>query len=421
MPFSIYPLLRMYPKHILVILLMGWLTLPTAQAQTLDDYLQMAIEQSPALKQADAQHQAARQHTVQQKSLPDPVLRVSALGQMVETRVGQQIATFSVEQMFPWFGTRKAATASAAHIAQARAYQTQSARSKLVYDVKNAYYPIAALAQLISRQQENLKILESYKSLATERLQQGTGSLADVLRIEIMMEDARANITLLAERRRPLEVTFNSLLNRDLAAPVHVPDTVGMPDWITLTAAHDSLSLNAPALMALDQMAAASRLQQEVGRKAGMPTLGIGFSYTAIAKRTDANVEDNGKDAYMPMVSVSLPIYRKKYKARVAEAEWQEVYFQQQKDETVNSLQRALEMERYNITRVTTDDQRYRRQITLARQTIRLLLADVAGNHDGFEEVLKVNQQLLALQTQKINNITEARLVQARLEYVLNR
>ena len=43
--------------------------------------------------------------------------------------------------------------------------------------------------------------------------------------------------------------------------------------------------------------------------------LGFGLDYIYVEKRPDMNFSDNGKDIIMPMVSLSIPVFNKKYKS----------------------------------------------------------------------------------------------------------
>jgi hypothetical protein len=55
-------------------------------------------------------------------------------------------------------------------------------------------------------------------------------------------------------------------------------------------------------------------------KKMSYPMLGVGLQYSVIGKRMDMGhaglpvTEMNGMDMIMPMVSISLPLYRSKYK-----------------------------------------------------------------------------------------------------------
>ena len=50
--------------------------------------------------------------------------------------------------------------------------------------------------------------------------------------------------------------------------------------------------------------------------------LGLGLNYSLINKNEMSTSAMNGKDMIMPMVTVTLPIYRKKYNAMQTEADF---------------------------------------------------------------------------------------------------
>ncbi len=54
----------------------------------------------------------------------------------------------------------------------------------------------------------------------------------------------------------------------------------------------------------------------------GYPMIGLGVNYSVINKNEMSTSAMNGKDMIMPMVTVTLPIYRKKYKAMQTEADF---------------------------------------------------------------------------------------------------
>ena len=91
-------------------------------------------------------------------------------------------------------------------------------------------------------------------------------------------------------------------------------------------------------LNALDLKRRASEANETVAQKEGLPKLGVGLDYAIVGKRTDMEVADNGKNILMPMVSVSIPIFRKKYKAAEKEAQLMQENYSLQKEETINSL-----------------------------------------------------------------------------------
>src|SRR5690606_11982477 len=100
----------------------------------------------------------------------------------------------------------------------------------------------------------------------------------------------------------------------------------------------DSLLLNNPMLNALDLKIKASESGERAAQRQSLPKMGVGLDYVVVGERTDVIMPDNGKDVLMPMVSVSIPIFRKKYDAAVKEAQLMQESFALQKTEVENML-----------------------------------------------------------------------------------
>jgi outer membrane protein TolC len=385
-------------------------------AQTLDDYLQQAAQNNPGLRSSYSEYEAALQRIAVAKGPNDPVFKVSAFGEMVQTRVGQQMAIFSIEQDFPWFGTLKARGDASALMAEASLKRFQDARNELFYKVKTAFYPIYESSQLIDLNARNLEILESYKTLATVRFRNGKAPMVDVIRIEILIDQVRTQVRTLEQKRRSLQAGFNALLNRDDEDPVVVPDTLILPD-ISVSVWKDSLQNN-PRLAAEKMMTNAAEAQETVARKESMPMLGLGFNYILIDRRPDMDLTGNGKDAYMPMFSVSLPIYRKKYKAAIKEAELMQLYYRSSGQDELNRLRGDLAMTEYAMESAVEQHRSLYHHIGLVQQAIRLLLSAFESSEQDFEEVLSMQQELLMHESERVKVVTGAWMAVAKLEYL---
>lgn len=280
-----------------------------ANAQSLDDYFKIAAENNPGLQAKYKSFEAAMERVAQVSSLPDPNLSFGYFISPVETRVGPQRARFSLTQMFPWFGTLKAQEDAATLMAEAKYQEFLDARNKLYYQVSASYYPLYELHRLIAIEEENLSILSSYKDIATVKFQNGKGAMVDVLRVDIMLKDATTNLSILEQKKKPLETRFNTLLNRQENEPVIVQDslyTASLPTEYR----KDSLLTSNPLLDELDLKIKASEAQEQAAIKQGLPKLGVGLDYVIVGQGTDMSLPDNGQDVFMPMVSVSLPIFR---------------------------------------------------------------------------------------------------------------
>ncbi|MBT8289244.1 MAG: TolC family protein, partial [Muriicola sp.] len=195
------------------------------KAQTLDDYFKIAAENNPGLLAQHREFEAALQQVTQIKSLPDPSLSVSAFGQMVETRVGPQQARFSLSQMFPWFGTLKAQGDAASLIAESKYQDYLDSRNKLYYELSKVYYPLYEIRELSKLEERNVEILESFKTVSNSKFKNGNGTLVDVLRVDIILKEAKTKLGILRKKEKPLLESFNALLNRNEKDPIIIVDS----------------------------------------------------------------------------------------------------------------------------------------------------------------------------------------------------
>lgn len=389
-------------------------------SQSLDDYLMEAAENNPELKASYAGFEAALQKAPQVASLPDPTLTVSAFGRMIETRLGAQEARFSLTQMFPWFGTLKAQKDAALAIADARFQQYINQRSLLFVDVKTRYAELYVLEKTIALKEENLNILDSYRELALSGFRSGNAPMVNVVKVDIEREAAITEIDLLKEIKKPLEVQFNLLLNRKSQLPVIIVDSIRLGQNLALmkeTENGNPFEAH-PTLVALDSEKAALNSRITAIEKDGLPKFGLGVDYSIISKRTDANPEMNGQDAIMPMVTVTLPIFRKKYRASKKEVEWLQVEVEALQTAQINSLQSSYEMTQYELNQAEKLLKLYESQLERIDQATRLYIVGFANNTADFEEVLRMNQQKILLQTQQFEALKNGFVAQAQLEYL---
>ncbi|TDN95350.1 outer membrane protein TolC [Salegentibacter sp. 24] len=389
-------------------------------AQDLEEYLQIAAKNNPELEASYTQFKAALQEAPQVSSLPDPTLSISAFGRMIETRLGAQEARLGLMQMFPWFGTLEAKQEAANLLAEAKFQEYLAMRAGLFSEIKQAYAELFAIKGTIVLKQENLDILDSYRKLSLSKFRSGSSKMVNVLRVDIKQEEALTEIALEEELLSSLKKQFNLLLNRNPNAEVPIQDTLifdGAVQFETINA-EEVVALH-PELIKFDRQQEAYQRRAEIAEKAGLPNFGIGVDYAIISERTDANPVHNGQDAIMPMFSVSIPIFRTKYKAAEKEAELMQEAVSMNKQARKNQLQSEFEKILYNLNKAAKLLKLYERQLEVSNQASNLLVS-AFGNDDGdFEEVLRMNQDILMLKIQQIEALKAGFTAQAKMDYLL--
>jgi len=407
-------------KQIIISIFIGWLGCGIAFSQTIDDYFKIASENNPELNAKHKEFEAALQRVSQVNSLPDPTFSFGYFISPVETRLGPQQVRFSLTQLFPWFGALKAQGDAAALMAEAKFQLFMDARNKLYFKVAAAFYPLYELNDWIKIEAENIRILESYKTITTKKFENGNGSMVDVLRVDIMLKDAQTNLNILKAKEKPLTTIFNKLLNRPENEQIVMASSLkaeNLPENFR----KDSLLAANPTLKALDLKLEASKATELASQKQGLPKFGIGLDYVMVGKRSDVTMPDNGKDVIMPMITMTIPIFRGKYNASVKEAQLMQESYAYQKEEMTNSLLSNYEMAWFEIQQQQQLLELYEQQIQTTQQSLNLLFTSYGNSGKEFEEVLRMQQQLLKYQKMRATALTQYQIAVAKINYLTSK
>lgn len=400
--------------YIILFLFFGYFS---SYSQSLEDYFRVGAEQNPGLISKYKAFEAAMQRVDQVNSLADPNLTLGYFVSPVETRVGPQRMRFSLSQAFSWFGTLGAQESVAKLTAEASYQEFLDARNNLYFQIAAAYFPMVELKKTIELEQQNLTVLKKYKAISTANFENGKGSMVDVLRTELMLEDAQTNLKLLQEKEIPLRARFNNLLNEPAMKEVTVQENLSL-NPVPRNYRRDSLTYSNPRLEALDFQMKASEASQVAIKKQGLPKLGVGVDYVIIDERTDMVMGDNGKDVLMPMVTMSIPIFRGKYKAAHREAGLVKESLALQKEELENQLSGTYERIAFELHAQAEILQKYDRQIQITTQSLELLMRAYSNSGTDYEEVLRMQQELLRYKKQKIEALIKYQISKAELDYI---
>ncbi len=389
-------------------------------AQTLEEYFQIAAENNPELKAKYKRAEAAMEKIPQVSSLQDPTFSFGFFISPVETRVGPQRAKFSLTQMFPWFGTLKAQGNVAALNAEAQFQEFIDAKNKLYYKVAAAYYPMLELYQIEALEEENKEILETLKTIANAKYENGRGTMVDLLRVDMMIDEVKTNLYILESKKKPLKTTFNKLLNRDQNDSIAIPSEVPAIQTQSFEES-DSLFAEHPLMEQLDLQIKASEARVLAIKKQGLPKIGVGLDYVLVGERTDMDVPDNGKDVLMPMVTMSIPIFRKKYKAAEKEAFLMRDAYEFQKEALDNQLTSQYENALFKLEQQSQLIELYDQQTQRTDQSMRLILKSYQNTGKDFEEVLRMQQQLLKYQKLNIKALVEYHIAVEEIHYITSK
>lgn len=362
--------------------------------QELEGYLLTAAKNNPGLKAKFKNYMASLEVAPQVNALPDPTIAFGYFISPVETRVGPQRFKISASQMFPWFGTLEAKENLALQSAKAKYEIFLEAKSKLFNEVRSTYFNIYFNQRAIEITRENLSILSTFQRLADIKVKAGKVSAVDQYRIEMEIGDLENKLALLLDQQYVLELMFNKLLNLETDQKVLTPDVLWTKDIsLTKEQVRDSIQAKNHQVLVLSMQQDALSFRKELAEKLGKPDFSIGLDYTFIGQG-DNNLA--GNDAFMfPMIGISIPLYRNKYRAMVNEV----IYLQEAKEfelvDKVNILDTILE----NVWKNYLDADRrlhlYISQLELSNQSLTLLETEYVAGNTNFEEILRMERKVL--------------------------
>ncbi|KYG79546.1 outer membrane protein TolC [Roseivirga ehrenbergii] len=387
------------------------------RAQTpLNDYLKIAAEQNPSLKAKYNQYLVALENINQQDVLPDPNLSFGYFISPVETRVGAQQLRLSISQMFPWMGTLKTREQAASMMAKAKFEEFEEAKNLLFLNVKTKWLALLEIQEEIRITTENLRILRSYEPITKTKYEASLVSLADLVRVQITVEQSETRLELLELKKSSLLGDFNTLLNRELNREVLINESIEISEQHT--ASLDSALVHQSGIKAAQANLEAVESEIVLSELKRKPNIGVGLDYVMVNKRTDMSLPDNGKDVLMPMVTVSLPVFGKKNQSIIKEAELKKEVITGQYYGLQNQVRNVWNTTEFDIQTSLKEIEQIDSEMNKTQTLLSVLTSEYTNDNRNFEDLLATQQKLLQLQLAKIKSKIKHREALYKREYL---
>lgn len=464
-------------KNIIFIIIFTGVSI-ISNAQTLEEYLVMGAENNPSLRSSFSHYNASLQRVAQAGALPDPQLSMGIFLEPMPRFIGNQVAEFSVMQMFPWFGTLGAAENEAALMAKARYESFNELKSTINYEIKSTWYALYLLQKEIDITEENIEILKTLEQIVINRYKTGSSkesnssaapmrqerqtspsgssssmnnmgmgnpgstqtsasstnmnagmtemntgsSMVDVIRIQIEINELNNSLIILNNNLHHLLIRFNELLNRDLNNKIAIPDTMTPLELpLSISQMQDSIRKNNPMLLMLAREEEAYMAQARMNRKMSFPMIGLGLQYSVFQPRPGSESMMNGRNMLMPMVTVGIPLWRKKYTASVREADFSREGTVEQRRNAENELMVGYEETIVDYQNAQRSIEFYQQQLNLSQQALNILTVQYTTSGSNFEEVLRMQQQLLSYKLSILDAVVDLNVAVAMIERLMGR
>ena len=132
-------------------------------------YVEQAVKNNPRVRADFAAYQASLQRVAPAGSLSDPELGISFYLKPMEQVNSKQVATLNVMQMFPWFGTLKAAKSEMSWMSKASYEKFRESSLDVVYNVQTQWYMLNSIQAKLINIKQNIELLKSLEEIALYR------------------------------------------------------------------------------------------------------------------------------------------------------------------------------------------------------------------------------------------------------------
>jgi len=387
---------------------------------SLADLISFAEQNSPDLRSARHDKQAADERIQQARGLPDPRLQVSVAAVPIETRLGPQQGSITFDQTIPGRGKRGQREAVASAEAETAQTEYELRRRELGFRVADAYYELYLLSRSTEITRDNRDILIYVEQVVRKAYEIGNAPYADLIRSQVEIGTLENDLRSLDHQRRTAAVHLNTLLHRDVEAPLPSPVVTDAP--MSLRPADQLRGIvvdDAPEVRVLESRLDSESQRIRLAEIEDRLDWNLSLSYVPIGTAAIADLPDSGRDAVLAGVSIRLPVWGKKYRAAERESREREASIRAARSEVGDRLSDRLERVLYRFENSDREIRLYRD--TLIPKSEQSLAASQAGLRTasvGVLDLVDTIRVLLQFQLAYERAVTERARATAELRYL---
>lgn len=484
---------------IAVIILLTTLSAYGQESDSLNHYLQAAIQNNEGIKADYYSYEAALDKIHQAGAWSDPTLESVFYLSPMELVGGKEIANFSLMQMFSWPGTRKAAQTEMGHMANMEFEKYRESVNQLYFDVYDQWFKLNTLQQRLINYNDNKELLKILEELALLKysssggpssypassarpstsstpvssgggmsgmsgmggvsastvqsssslgmsgmggsvsstmgsMSSSSGGMSDVLRIKLEIAELNSNIETILSEINTEKAKFNALLNRPIESEVILPDSFGkIPFQFDMKSSMEKIVSYNPMLGMIKEEELAFKAKGEMDKRMSYPMFGVGLEYMLIGKSSASTMDPmssmaaaagtssmSGMDMVMPMVSITIPLYRGKYKAQQRESMNRQQAAVSRFTNTYKQLEAELVRSNHYLDDADRKIRLYEEQTKLATTTYDLIVQEYASGKSDLSNVIQVQRQLLDYSLKEVESIASYNTMVVAIQKILS-
>lgn len=283
----------------------GLITSSQQSGVTLSELVSEALENNPEIAVAKRRIDAKRAQIPQASALPDPMISVISMGNIVPFWLQKgdpssaRIVGFSQDVPFP--GKLSLKGKSARMEAEAERYAFEKTWRRVVTDLKTAYFDLYFVDRSLATVNRTKTLLEQFLKIAEVRYEVGKGLQQDILKAQTEISILLERQILLEQRRRSAVAMINSILLRppeQMLGPIADVTKNELP--FTLEGLYENALGGNPEIKRQERMIDSSQYKLAAARKDFYPDFGANVQYLQ---------RDGMPDMWGVGVNIKVPLY----------------------------------------------------------------------------------------------------------------
>ncbi|MGD0647615.1 MAG: TolC family protein [Acidobacteriaceae bacterium] len=285
---------------------------------TLDDVEKIALARSPQISVAARLVAVAEAHVPVAGALDDPMAMYRGWGIPLHQPWNFNDAQnmFSISQTFSGAGKRSLRSSVAQSDVDLAKAQLDEVRLDVRVRVHKAFDDLLLAQNEMQIHHQHVAIARQAIEAARIQYTVGKGPQQDMLKAQVALTSLAEHMIRFDHDAALAQARLNTLLGRDPETPVRVAGEFAVVDALPQARTLDNMALQTrPDLMAAEQAAARSHIEQTLAKKAYVPDFTVSGGYMLMPAGSST------RNDYMVEASINLPwLNRRKHDAEIAEA-----------------------------------------------------------------------------------------------------
>jgi len=254
-----------------------------AFSQTLDDYINLALENNPELKSYKFQVDALERRIKQVGTPSDPMLMLGVANLPTNLSFAMDMMTMKeigIKQMLMYPGKYSLMSKMAQKDYEIAREVYELKRIEMIAEIKMLYFEIYYMTRAIEITKRSIDLLRDFVKITSTRFATGQGIQQDVLKAQVELSKMTDELIRMERKRKDLIARFNALLYRKPMDSVYVPEELKLVEFSLAYNEIERIAFeNNPMVIAMRKMVEKDRFMNEFARKELIPDFEIRFSY----------------------------------------------------------------------------------------------------------------------------------------------